>query len=65
MRKWKLKGCPRCGGDVSVSDTEESCLQCGYRDYHLVGKNNIQTSMGNPNHVPEKVGIHYRRKTVL
>ncbi len=37
MGKWKLKGCPRCNGDLSVSDAEygrfESCLQCGYLHY--------------------------------
>ncbi len=31
---WKLKGCPRCGGDVITEryhDTQhEMCLQCGY-----------------------------------
>lgn len=32
---WKLKACPRCGGDV-VIDTRshirhEQCLQCGYQ----------------------------------
>ena len=34
MASWKLKCCPRCGGDVFM-DTEESdwfahCLQCGF-----------------------------------
>ena len=32
---WKLKACPRCGGDVFIdreSDTwYEQCLQCGYQ----------------------------------
>ncbi|MDD5037761.1 MAG: hypothetical protein PHN78_00345 [Dehalococcoidales bacterium] len=32
---WKLKACPRCGGDMFVSaDMEtwfEQCLQCGCR----------------------------------
>jgi len=33
---WKLKGCPRCEGDIQVyRDTDECwyevCLQCGYR----------------------------------
>ncbi len=34
--KWKLKGCPRCHGDVFIDrDMEnnwyEQCLQCSYR----------------------------------
>ena len=32
---WKLKGCPRCGGDLFVDWDQhvwyEHCLQCGYR----------------------------------
>jgi ribosomal protein S27AE len=32
---WKLKACPRCGGDVFIDraiDTwYEQCLQCGYQ----------------------------------
>ena len=32
---WKLKACPRCGGDVFIGsglDTwYEQCLQCGYQ----------------------------------
>ena len=35
MVMWKLKSCPRCGGDISI-DREldgwcEQCLQCGYQ----------------------------------
>ncbi len=35
MGVWKLKGCPRCGGDVFLDRDEENrwyeqCLQCGY-----------------------------------
>ena len=34
MQKWKLKGCPRCGGDVFVSSDHngsyEQCLQCAW-----------------------------------
>lgn len=33
--RWKLKNCPRCGGDIFVdSDNNiwyEQCLQCSYR----------------------------------
>lgn len=32
---WKMKACPRCGGDVYIGraiDTwYEQCLQCGYQ----------------------------------
>jgi hypothetical protein len=32
--KWKLKGCPRCGGDCFLDDLIQpptyTCLQCGY-----------------------------------
>lgn len=34
MVTWKLKGCPRCGGDIFLDRDEykwyEQCLQCGY-----------------------------------
>ena len=44
MPKWKLKDCPRCGGDIFMDIDENGwlghCLQCGY-----VGKN--------PNSVPQ------------
>lgn len=29
-RYWKLKGCPKCTGDVLVFDDEAQCLQCGW-----------------------------------
>jgi uncharacterized protein (DUF983 family) len=32
--KWRLKSCPRCGGDIMIYDAcdgwHETCLQCGY-----------------------------------
>jgi len=35
MVMWKLRGCPRCGGDVfSADDVDgryQECLQCSYR----------------------------------
>ena len=35
MTKWKVKSCPRCGGDMFVErDLDfwyEQCLQCSYR----------------------------------
>ena len=34
MGIWKLKGCPRCGGDIFLERDEdrwyEQCLQCSY-----------------------------------
>ena len=37
MYMWKLKGCPRCGGDI-FTDRDwdgwfQQCLQCGYLQY--------------------------------
>jgi len=35
MQTWKLKGCPRCGGDVFTSfdytGGYEQCLQCAWQ----------------------------------
>ncbi|MFC1932505.1 hypothetical protein ACFLXU_02595 [Chloroflexota bacterium] len=34
MLTWKLKGCPRCRGDIYIdreaNSWREQCLQCGY-----------------------------------
>lgn len=34
MGKWRLKGCPRCNGDLWIGEELEgefeNCLQCGY-----------------------------------
>ncbi|KKN31342.1 hypothetical protein LCGC14_0824920 [marine sediment metagenome] len=30
MATWRLKACPRCGGDVIVDREESQCLQCGF-----------------------------------
>ena len=34
---WKLKGCPRCNGDLTIYHCEhgwvENCLQCGFELY--------------------------------
>lgn len=43
MSRWKLKACPRCGGDLFIYKDEygwkESCLQCGFiRDLNEVQK---------------------------
>jgi len=32
---WRLRGCPRCGGDIRLYEDEnrdwvKNCLQCGY-----------------------------------
>ena len=29
---WKLKGCPRCRGDMNLDDDAYCCLQCGFLD---------------------------------
>jgi ribosomal protein S27AE len=35
MVMWKLKSCPRCGGDIFIDRDldgwHEQCLQCSYR----------------------------------
>ncbi len=35
MARWRLKSCPRCGGDIFIDrDLDswyEQCLQCSYR----------------------------------
>ena len=46
---WKLRGCPKCGGDVFLEkDTSgwyERCLQCGYnRDMGVVFEVKPQSS---------------------
>jgi len=30
--KWKLKNCPKCGGDQYLDYDEYACLQCGYTE---------------------------------
>ena len=30
ITRWKLKGCPRCRGDIYIDNEGENCLQCGY-----------------------------------
>ena len=47
MVRWKLKGCPRCSGDLNVIRDVlgfyEDCLQCGYHHYYKEGYvNNFQ-----------------------
>ena len=41
----RLKGCPKCGGDILVDrayeDYNESCIQCGYVSYYEPGKEHI------------------------
>lgn len=35
MTRWKIKSCPRCGGDMfldrDLDSWYEQCLQCSYR----------------------------------
>jgi len=37
MARWKLRGCPRCDGDMfadrDLHGLSEQCLQCGYARY--------------------------------
>jgi len=41
MIRWKLKGCPRCSGDLNIIHDVlgyyEDCLQCGYHHYYKDG----------------------------
>ena len=53
---WKLKACPRCGGDVFIdqdlSGWYEHCLQCGYRsDLQTIVEVQEKVSKGNPGRV--------------
>ena len=46
-KQYRLKGCPRCGGDIirdwGYGELEESCLQCGHHNYSVnANKYNIQ-----------------------
>ena len=38
MITWKIKNCPRCGGDIYIDEeldgAYEQCLQCGY-EHHM------------------------------
>ena len=35
MPRWRIRGCPRCGGDIFIdrdlNGWHEQCLQCSYR----------------------------------
>ena len=37
---WKLKGCPKCMGDLHIeqrqNELEEHCLQCGFKREYIV-----------------------------
>lgn len=52
---WKLKSCPRCGGDIFVDRDQdgwyEQCLQCSYC-----------TDLESTVEVPEKVSRGNRRR---
>jgi ribosomal protein S27AE len=53
MANWKLKCCPRCGGDVFM-DTDEGdwfahCLQCGYTgDKKPINLSELTAAVGRP-----------------
>ena len=46
MTRWKLKGCPRCSGDLNIILDNlgyyEDCLQCGYHHYYNDKKKGIK-----------------------
>jgi hypothetical protein len=50
MTTWKLKNCPRCGGDMFVErDVDgwiERCLLCGYSRDTSVAKKVVGTASG-------------------
>lgn len=55
----KLKGCPRCGGDIGVDKDQhgwyESCIQCGYlKDLVIVGMGQVRDEI--------PVGKKYRKR---
>ncbi len=31
--RWKLKGCPNCGGDLYRDGSEYTCLYCGRKQW--------------------------------
>jgi hypothetical protein len=45
MSRWKLKGCPRCRGDIYVEKEDnnwhEQCLQCGYVHYRPIASKTV------------------------
>jgi hypothetical protein len=46
MSNWKIKGCPRCGGDTyadrDIDGWHESCILCGYsRDLPRIRKSSL------------------------
>ena len=48
---FRLKACPRCGGDILVDmafEDDEICIQCGFREFRPVTHNE------HPHHQPEK-----------
>ncbi len=57
MKYWKLKGCPRCNGDLFVFDEVEHCLQCGYtKELMTAWRPDIRDlRKGQPHH--RKVGV--------
>ena len=33
LARWKLKGCPNCGGDLYRDGQEYTCLHCGRKQW--------------------------------
>jgi len=67
MLHWKLKGCPRCAGDLFIireaDGWYEECLACGYRKdiSNLVTTNALgQVKMKDPIEIGDKMDIDIR-----
>ena len=46
LTRWRLKACPRCGGDMCLEEREYDCLQCGYCEPTLSEKRAIVGLIG-------------------
>ncbi|HEY94931.1 MAG TPA: hypothetical protein G4O15_08350 [Dehalococcoidia bacterium] len=62
MTRWKLKGCPRCSGDLNIILDNlgyyEDCLQCGYHRYYNHENSGItQHESGNTIKEPELTSV--------
>lgn len=67
MMHWKLKGCPRCSGDLFIlheaDGLYEECLACGYRKdiSNLVTTNGLgQFKINGPTTVGDKMDSNIR-----
>ena len=65
MIKWKLKCCPRCGGDLFIENNDEGwhaqCLQCSYQhdlEIEMASKRSHRFRGFQPMREPAIVGSH-------